>query len=158
MRFECTETITNQLLADSYQNSTSEWQVRVKLHLVVGFLVASELMYFNCTAASALRDPHPQPWSIEKLSSMKVVPGAKMVRDCCSNRFNVKYWLKWLPWWFSSKESACRCRRHGFDSWVGKIPWRKRWQSTPVCLLGKPHRERSPEDPSPEGHRESDTT
>ena len=34
-----------------------------------------------------------------------------------------------LPWWLSSKESACNAgdtgRRHRFDPWVGKIPWRK---------------------------------
>ena len=51
-RFDCTETIINQLLADSYQNPISEWQVTTKLHLLAGFLVARELMYFNCTAAS----------------------------------------------------------------------------------------------------------
>ena len=32
-RFDCTETIINQLLADSYQNPISEWQVTIKLHL-----------------------------------------------------------------------------------------------------------------------------
>ena len=36
-RFGCTETIINQLLADSYQNPISEWQVTIKLHLVAGF-------------------------------------------------------------------------------------------------------------------------
>ena len=25
-----------------------------------------------------------------------------------------------LPWWLSGKEPACQCRRHEFDSWVGK--------------------------------------
>ena len=25
-----------------------------------------------------------------------------------------------LPWWLSGKESACQCRRHGFEPWVGK--------------------------------------
>ena len=29
------------------------------------------------------------------------------------------------------------CRRHGFDPWVGKIPWRRKWQSTLVFLPGK---------------------
>ena len=29
-----------------------------------------------------------------------------------------------------------RCRRHGFDPWVGKIPWRSKWQPTPIFLLG----------------------
>ena len=28
-------------------------------------------------------------------------------------------------------------RRHGFDSWVRKIPWRRKWQLTPVFLPGK---------------------
>ena len=30
-----------------------------------------------------------------------------------------------------------QCRRHGFDPWVGKIPWIKKWQPTPVFLPGK---------------------
>ena len=32
-----------------------------------------------------------------------------------------------LTWWFSGKESACQCRRHGFDPSVGKISWRRKW-------------------------------
>ena len=42
----------------------------------------------------------------------------------------------------TTKEPACQCRRHKrpkFDLWVGKIPWRRNWQSTPVFLLGEPH-------------------
>ena len=54
-RFDLTETIINQLLADSYQNPISEWQVTIKLHMVAGFIAASELMYFRCTAASGDR-------------------------------------------------------------------------------------------------------
>jgi len=38
--------------------------------------------------------------------------------------------------WLSGKESACQCRRCGFDPWVGKIPWRRKWQPTLVFLLG----------------------
>ena len=48
-----------------------------------------------------------------------------------------------LPWWLSGKESACQCRRHKFDPWVGKIPWRRKWQPTPVFLSGKFHGQRS---------------
>ena len=40
-----------------------------------------------------------------------------------------------LPWWLSGKESAYQCRRHGFYPWVGMIPWRRKWQPTPVFLL-----------------------
>ena len=42
----------------------------------------------------------------------------------------------------SCKESTCQCRRykrHRFNTWVGKIPWRRKWQPTPVCLPGKFH-------------------
>ena len=46
----------------------------------------------------------------------------------------------WLPRWYISKESTCQCRRHnrsGFDPWVGKVPWRRKWQSTLVFLPGE---------------------
>ena len=35
------------------------------------------------------------------------------------------------------------CKRCGFNPWVGKIPWRRAWQPTPVSLLGESHRQRS---------------
>ena len=51
------------------------------------------------------------------------------------------------------------CGRPGFDPWVGKILWRRKWQSTPVLLPGKPHGQRSlPNSYSPWGCKESDTT
>ena len=40
-----------------------------------------------------------------------------------------------LPWWLSGKEFACQCRRCGFDPWVGKIPWRRKWQPPPVFFI-----------------------
>ena len=33
--------------------------------------------------------------------------------------------------------------RHGLDPWVGKNPWRRSWQHTPVSLPGELHAERS---------------
>ena len=48
-----------------------------------------------------------------------------------------------LPWWLSGKESACRYRRYGFNPWVRKISWRRKWQSTPVFLPGESHGQRS---------------
>ena len=44
-----------------------------------------------------------------------------------------------LPWWLSSKEPTCQCRRCGFNPWAWKISWRKKWQPTPVFLPGKFH-------------------
>ena len=49
-------------------------------------------------------------------------------------------WVQGSPGSASGKEPACQCRRskrHGFDSWVGKIPWRRAWQPTPIFLPGE---------------------
>ena len=34
-------------------------------------------------------------------------------------------------------------KRHRFDPWVGKIPWRRAWQPTAVFLTGESHGQRS---------------
>ena len=39
-----------------------------------------------------------------------------------------------------------------------KIPWRRKWQPTPVLLPGKAHGERSLVGYNPWGHKESNTT
>ena len=46
----------------------------------------------------------------------------------------------------TGKEPACQCRTHkkpGFDPWVRRIPWRRKWQPTPVFLPGESHGQRS---------------
>jgi len=48
-----------------------------------------------------------------------------------------------------------RCR---FDSWLGKIPWKRAWQPTPVFLPEESHGQRSLVGYSPRGHKESDMT
>ena len=58
---------------------------------------------------------------------------------------------------FSSVCLQCRrCRRYRFHPWVGKIPWRRAQQPTPLFLLGKSHGQRSLVDYSPWGHKELD--
>ena len=47
-----------------------------------------------------------------------------------------------------SKESACHCRLR-FNPWVGKNPWRREWQSTPVFSPGKFRGQRGLEGYSP---------
>ena len=46
----------------------------------------------------------------------------------------------------------------GFDPWVGKISWRRKWQPTPVFLPGESHGWRSMVGYSPWGRKELDTT
>ena len=47
---------------------------------------------------------------------------------------------------------------NGFGPWVGKIPWRRKRQPTPVFLSGKSHGQRSLAGCSPGDHKESDLT
>ena len=61
-----------------------------------------------------------------------------------------------FPGGSGGKEPVCLCRRHirlKFDPWVGKSPWRRAWQPTPVFWPGKFHGLYSPW-----GHKESDMT
>ena len=72
--------------------------------------------------------------------------------------------------WCSGKEYTCKCRRckrWGFNPWVGKIPWRRKWQPTPVFWPGEFQGQRnlgvhgsmgSLESQSPLSHKESDAT
>ena len=65
-----------------------------------------------------------------------------------------------FPGGASGKESACqwrRCKRRDLNPWVGKIPWRRKWQPTPVFLPGKFHRQRNLAGYSLWGHKELDT-
>ena len=45
-----------------------------------------------------------------------------------------------------------------FSPWVGKIPWRRKWQPTPVLLPGESHGQRSLVGYSPRDRKESDMT
>ena len=59
------------------------------------------------------------------------------------------------------KELACQCRRRKrcvFHPWVGKIPWRRPQQSTPVFLPGESRGQKSLAGYSPWSRKELDTT
>ena len=59
-----------------------------------------------------------------------------------------------LPWWLRWLRIYLQCRRLEFNPWVGKIPWRRKWQPTPAFLPGKSHGQRSLMGYSPWGHKE----
>ena len=50
---------------------------------------------------------------------------------------------KRLPWWLKWQRIWLQCGRPMFNPWVGKTPWRRAWQSTPVFLPGESHRQRN---------------
>ena len=61
----------------------------------------------------------------------------------------------------SGKESTCqsrRCERHRFNPWFRKLPWRRKWQPTPVLLPGESHGQGSLAGYSPRGRRELGAT
>ena len=59
--------------------------------------------------------------------------------------------------WRASRRKL-QCRSHRFNPWVGNIPWRRKWQPTPVFLLVKSHGQRSLVGHSPGIPKESDMT
>ena len=100
-----------------------------------------------------LLDSFPQIWlrlnrgPLSKIFFLTFLVGLlwekMLLADCIKHTI---YSEKWLTRWCSGKESACqcrRCRRLGFDSWVKKIPCRRKWQPTPVSLPEKSHWQRS---------------
>ena len=57
---------------------------------------------------------------------------ANICSECCLKRG--------LPWWLRVKNPLTNAGDMGLiDSWAGKIPWRKKWQTTPGVLPGEFH-------------------
>ena len=67
-----------------------------------------------------------------------------------------------LPQWLCGVKNlpanAGDTRNEGLIPWVGKIPWRRKWQPTPVFLPEKSHGPRSLVGYIPWGRKELDTT
>ena len=59
-------------------------------------------------------------------------PAQRRIRDCYKQLWasQVELVVKNLP------ANSGRYKRHGFNPWTWKIPWRRIWQSTPVFLPG----------------------
>ena len=89
----------------------------------------------------------------------RALPLTKM--SICTHICSKLFPILGFPGGASGKESTCQCSRQKrlrFDPWVGKMPWRRAWQPTPVFLPGESHGQRSLAGYSPWGHRESDMT
>ena len=62
-------------------------------------------------------------------------------------------WLVLFPLVVQTEQNLPAMQETGFDPWVGKIPWRREWQPTPVFWPGEFHGQRSLVGYSPWGHR-----
>ena len=83
-----------------------------------------------------------------RLGPSGMVWGVRFSRQQCVVSSLVAQSVKKLP----------QCRTPEFNPWVRKIPWRRKWQSTPVFLSGEPHEQRSLGGYSPCGCKKSDMT
>ena len=45
----------------------------------------------------------------------------------------------WAALVAQTEKNQLQCRRPKFNPWIGKIPWRRKWQPTPVFLPGESH-------------------
>ena len=77
---------------------------------------------------------------------------SKLIRNLYSNLKPV-FTFKGLPWWLRWLSVCLQCGRQRFSLWVRKIPWRRKWQPTPVFLPEKLHGLRSLVGYSPWGCR-----
>ena len=94
----------------------------------------------------------------KKIQTHFLLPPTKSWQPWRCGSLNLK---QGFPWWYKDKEPACQYRRlkiHGFKPWVWKIPWRRKWQPTPVFSPGKFHGQRSLAGCSPWGCKESKKT
>ena len=80
-------------------------------------------------------------------------------RDLLDSIFKDESAGRGFPGGASGEEPAHQCRRHKrheFDPWVRKTPWRREWQPTPVFLPGESHGQRGLAAYSPWGRNKSD--
>ena len=68
------------------------------------------------------------------------------------------YYTSQVAQWLRIRLPMQVLRRPRFDLWIGKIPWKKKWQPSAVFLPGKPHGQRRLVGYSPWGRKELDTT
>ena len=89
---------------------------------------------------------------VKKLRSAAWIHKAKVFSTCIPFLLEVKRLYRF------SDAVICREPLPGFDPWVRKIPWRRKWLPIPVFLPGKFHGQGSLEGYSPWDGKESDVT
>ena len=102
----------------------------------------------HCMETSLAWLPHILLWEAGTLNVVNVYAFSKGKSQMVFS-FQGTLSIQWLlgafpnflkPGGTVSEESVCQCRsprKHGFGPWVWEIPWNRKWQPTPVFLLGK---------------------
>ena len=103
---------------------------------------------------SCLATSLPQLWSLRAFFSLSASTSASCPPPCScppgvlgtfrSIDHGLKVFMEGLLWWLSGKESACQCRRRGFDPWSGTIPHALEQQLLSLCSRAWEPKLRSP--------------
>ena len=136
---------------DSSSSRTQRWPCGLAIPR------AAEQRYLRLPSCAAGTSPlrHPQPTSPWSHSSSLYIRGQQSSEGLAvllkvgpwqSQDLSPGKLISGFPGGSGGEEPACQCRRHkrlGFDPWVRKIPWRRKWQPTPVFLPEESHGQRS---------------
>jgi len=117
--------------------------------LLVCILFHSKILHLTTVWKELKKQKHIKFTFLKFYSFSQISSLLFLCQSICTNKGN--------PGDSESKRICLQCRRHGFDFWVKKIPWRRKWQSTPV-LPEEFYGQRSLVGYSPWGHKESDMT
>ena len=141
--------ILPKLYFESKNSHFSEMEKGVGVHFIHSlFLQACEDIKDMRSAAWAVE---PYIWLLRERNGLLPLSPAVVLA--------AQYFvLLGLPWWLRLESLGLRCGRPGFDPWVRKIPWRRKWHPTPVLLLGKSHGRRILVGYGPWGCKELDLT
>ena len=116
--------------------------------LLVYILFHNKILYLTTVWKRVKKQKHIKCTFLNFILSLRF-PHFYFCQFICINKGN--------PGDSDSKRICLQCRRHGFDFWVRKIPWRRKWQPTPV-LPEEFYGQRSLVGYSPWGHKQSDMT
>ena len=142
--------IVKQTLKPSFPQSL--WAMR---------LWSNDRLALGVVSCLSLISEASHPWYFKYSSNLFSLSSSGRNYTCNSLvwEFSLKY-LKFraflLAQWLKKKKRkkiSLQYSRHRLDPWVGKIPWRRKWQPTPVFLPGKSHGQRRLAVYSPWGHK-----
>ena len=81
--------------------------------------------------------PKAHSWVLSNASKCKQAIFAWW-RNSTLDKLHIGMSYSVIPRWHSGKESAWQCKRHKkwrFNPWIGKIPWSRKLQPTPVFFF-----------------------
>ena len=143
------------------ENEATGWQAplpgggRAKgqdLSSEVGSVACAHVYHGACLSRSSGKQPHRYP-NLKDTNSFGMCPSGPTLAclDQRADSWRDEIWSYRQEDRASQvallvKNPACQFRRHtinGFDPWIGKVPWRRAWQPTPVFLPANSYRQRS---------------